>query len=106
MQVLAGRSEVVVVLATLLATAVLVVLLPQRVEGARAGAAAPAALAASVTIRFAPEVPAAQRRAAVRAAGGTITAADGRRLQAQVPAAAVDGLRTAMGVLSVARAGR
>lgn len=93
------RRQVYVVLAVLAATALLATLLPTR----SSGAARPAPARADVIVRFAPTVPPSQRRASVRAAGGTITRdlhiIDG--LGARMTPAAAARLRTAMGVASV-----
>lgn len=105
------QAEVWLVLVTLLAAALLVSLLPQRVDGAHASpsGAAPAgaeAPAARVVIRFASGLPGADRRASVRAAGGLVVGAAGTAgLVALLPAAAIEPLRTAMGVRSVRLAG-
>ena len=93
------RRQVLVVLAVLAATALLASLLPTRSRGAvRSGAAR-----ADVIVRFAPTVPVSQRRASIRAAGGTVTRdlhiIDGLGARMTLPAA--QRLRTAMGVVSV-----
>jgi serine protease AprX len=95
------RTQSVVVLAVLIATALLAAALPTRSKGAGATSAAPAK--ADVIVRFAPTVRPAQRRAVVRAAGGTVTRdlhlIDG--LGASMTREAATRLRTAMGVRSV-----
>ena len=97
----ARRTDFVAVLAAMLAAAVLVSVLPPSVEGAAGPASA--APRVQVMVRFAEHVAPAQRRAAVRRAGGVVTddlhLIDG--LGARLPTAAVPRLQSMTGVHSV-----
>jgi serine protease AprX len=96
------RTEAWTVLAALAAAALLASVLPQRAPAAREAGSS----SASVIVRFAPEVPAAQRAAAVRAAGGAVThdlhLIDG--LGVRLPVEAIARLRGVDGVRSVSLA--
>ncbi|MEA2127076.1 MAG: serine protease AprX [Solirubrobacteraceae bacterium] len=98
------KTQNMPVLVVLLAAALLAAILPQRSSGAgRGGSAAPVAAQADVIVRFAPSVAPVRRRAAVRAAGGSVTRdlhlIDG--LGARMTPAAAGRLRAALGVRSV-----
>jgi serine protease AprX len=94
------------VVAGLITAAMLVVLAPD--GSARANGQLPPATVplADVIVRFAPQLDAADRRATVKAAGGTVThdlhLIDG--LGARMPSLSVERLRSALGVVSVTRA--
>ena len=102
----AGRprhNELYAVLAAIITTAVLAALVPQR--EASAGEPLPPATVPTtdVVVRFSPQVSAADRRATITAAGGTVT----RDLRgpggigAHMSRAAAEQLRSALGVLRV-----
>src|SRR5215210_5538123 len=97
------KTQSALIAAVLLATALLAYVLPQRSQGASTPSLPTATGSASdVIVRFAPSVRPAQRRAAVRAAGGVVThdlhLIDG--LGARMTPDAADRLRSAMGIRS------